>query len=151
VRRLKGDDGGCFASALESVRRWGGVLEHPEASHAFKEFGLGAPPWGGGWVAASDGRPYSWICAVAQGKYGHRARKMTWLYAYGVEPPSLDWGPGEPRARIGDGFHSAEERRRAVRTGVCQRLSKAQRIATPLPFRDLLISIAESASARRAA
>jgi hypothetical protein len=26
VPRLKGDDGGCFASALASVRKWGGVI-----------------------------------------------------------------------------------------------------------------------------
>lgn len=26
VKRLRGDDGGCFASALASVRRWGGGL-----------------------------------------------------------------------------------------------------------------------------
>ena len=25
-RKVKGDDGGCFAAALASVRRWGGIL-----------------------------------------------------------------------------------------------------------------------------
>ncbi len=44
VRRELGDDDGCFASALASVRRWGGVLEHPEASHAWAAHGLLAPP-----------------------------------------------------------------------------------------------------------
>lgn len=44
VRRTKGTDAGCFATALVSVRRYGGVLEHPEASHAWREFGLLSPP-----------------------------------------------------------------------------------------------------------
>ena len=39
-KRKLGDDGGCFAAALASVRKWGGVLEHPEASHAWTTFGL---------------------------------------------------------------------------------------------------------------
>lgn len=48
VRRIKGDDGGCFKAALEAVRKFGGVLEHPEASAAWAHFGLAAPPkWGG--------------------------------------------------------------------------------------------------------
>ena len=34
-QKKKGDDGGCFASAIAAVRKYGGVLEHPEASHAW--------------------------------------------------------------------------------------------------------------------
>jgi hypothetical protein len=77
VRRILGDDDGCFVSALASVRRWGGVLEHPEASHAWMIHGLLAPPKTGYWIAAGDG--LGWTCCVEQGNYGHRARKATWL------------------------------------------------------------------------
>lgn len=149
--RLKlGDDNGCFAAALASVRRFGGVLEHPEGSHAWRRFELNTPPRDGGWVAA-DWKG-GWTCCIEQGHFGHRARKATWLYAHGVDLPSLPWGraPGD-FLRLDDGFHSAEERARAVKTGVCQRLSKKQRAATPIPFRDLLISIAQTAHVRRAA
>lgn len=149
VRRLKGDDSGCFASALASVRRWGGVLEHPEASHAWSTHGLTKPPKTGGWVMADFHG--GWTCCVEQGNYGHRARKATWLYAHGVTLPSLRWGRSKATVRLDEGFHSAEERRRAVRTGVCQRLSSRQRAATPVEFRDLLISIARSARIARAA
>ena len=45
-----GDDGGCFESALNAVRRFGGVIEHPAKSRAWKRFGLMKPPTGGGWV-----------------------------------------------------------------------------------------------------
>ena len=139
VRRKLGDDNGCFKSALASVRKFGGILEHPEASHAWKKFGLIAPPRWGGWVAAGDF--IGWTCCVEQGHYGHRARKATWLYCVGCELPSLKWGPSPKGLRIDLGFHSAEERRRLVKTGVCQRLSKKQRMETPALFRDLLISI----------
>ena len=142
TRRLKGDDGGCFLSALTSVRTWGGVLEHPEASHAWRIFGLCAPPRHGGWVNADF--LGGWTCCVEQGHYGHRARKATWLYAFGTELPPLHWGPSEAESRLDEGFHSAEERRRAIKTGVCQRLSRRQRLATPVPFRDLLLGIARS-------
>lgn len=144
--RLKlGDDGGCFESALRSVRTYGGVLEHPEGSHAWRAFGLNLPPRSGGWVNGDF--LGGWTCCVEQGWYGHRARKATWLYAFGLPPPRLHWGraPGS-FVRLEQGFHSAEERRRAIRTGVCQRLSQRQRAATPIPFRDLLIGIAEMSS-----
>ena len=151
-----GDDGGCFEAALKAVRMFGGVLEHPEASHAWTHFSLNKPPHDGGWVTADfEG---GWTCCVEQGWYGHRARKKTWLYAVGVELPELRWGqpPAEPRQD--SDYHSAAERqaayaagRRPSRTGICQRLSKKQRAATPVPFRDLLISIAASQPAARAA
>ena len=142
VRRTKGDDGGCFAAALAAVRRWGGVLEHPEASAAWRAFGIIAPPRAGGWIAAGDG--VGWTCCVEQGHYGHRARKATWLYAARMTTlPSLRWGKSSAAARLDEGFHSAEERRRSTRTGICQRLSARQHAATPVGFRDLLLGIAE--------
>lgn len=145
VRRIKGDDGGCFAAALAAVRCWGGVLEHPADSAAWAAFGIISPPRSGGWVVADwDG---GWTCCVEQGAYGHPARKATWLYAHGVQSlPVLAWGRAAGDfLRLDQVFHSAAERRRAIKTGVCQRLSKLQRSATPIPFRDLLISIAETA------
>jgi hypothetical protein len=148
IRRVKGDDGGCFAAALASVRSWGGVIEHPEASSAWLHFGIAKPPRSGGWVNADDG--IGWTCCVEQGHYGHLARKVTWLYVAGVERaelPELKWGPCEAKARLEDGFHTAEERRRAIKTGICQRLSHRQRAATPIPFRDLLLDIARKARA----
>lgn len=142
--RLKlGDDGGCFAAALKAVRTWGGILEHPEGSHAWRFFGLNIPPHDGGWIVADfEG---GWTCCVEQGHYGHRSRKKTWLYAWGVEPPSLKWGRSAASVKFKDSFRSAEHRRRAIKTGACQRLSARERAATPIPFRDLLISIARSA------
>lgn len=88
---------------------------------------------------------------MEQGHYGHRARKATWLYAHGVELPRLSWGKSAATVRLDDGYHSAEEWRRATRTGICQRLSQRQRAATPLEFRDLLLSIARSARQGREA
>jgi hypothetical protein len=146
VRRKLGDDGGCFAAALEAVRRWGGVLEHPEATHAWSRFGIAAPPRAGGWIPAGIAVP-GWTCCVEQGHYGHRARKATWLYAVGCELPSLAWGPSEGERCIDAGYHSAEERLAAREAGTLRgggRLSSRLRAATPPAFRDVLIEMARS-------
>jgi hypothetical protein len=145
VRRIKGDDNGCFAAALAAVRTYGGVLEHPEASHAWSAFALPLPAFNGGWTSPDLYGGYS--CCVAQGHYGHAAQKMTWLYVVTRNAlPDLIWGRARNKVRLDLGYHSAEERRRLIRTGVCQRLSKKQRMLTPLLFRDVLISIARSVS-----
>lgn len=120
-------------------------MEHPEASHAFRVFGLGKPPREGGWVRSADG--LGWICQVEQGWYGHKARKKTWLYCVNFKPyppPDLKWGPAPGDfVRLDQGFHSVEERARAVKTGACQRLSSRLAAATPPAFRDVLLEIAE--------
>ena len=149
VRRVKGDDNGCFAAALSAVRTWGGVLEHPEASSAWDAFGLKKPPRFGGWVNADF--LGGWTCCVDQGHYGHRAQKATWLYACGVSPPSLKWGKSKSTVKFDEGYHSAEERKRKIKTGICQRLSRRQRLETPIPFRNLLIEIAQHAERGKAA
>jgi len=148
-RKVKGDDGGCFAAALAAVRRWGGVLEHPWQSHAWTHFGLNVPPRTGGWVVADF--MGGWTCCVEQGRYGHYARKPTLLYAFGVDLPDLDWGIGEPR--LDPAVVERMGLKRAKRLGeVGARgggTDSKPRIATPEPMRDLLISMARTA--RRAA
>lgn len=148
VRRIKGDDGGCFAAALKAVTTWGGVLEHPAHSSAWAHFGLPVPARLG-WhrhVGTSG-----WSCHVEQGNYGHPARKATWLYAVGCELPRLHWGKAPKGVRLDEGYHSADERRRAIKTGICQRLSARQCALTPIPFRDLLLSLARSVTSSAAA
>jgi len=143
VKRLLGDDGGCFEAAIGAVRRWCGVLEHPAESHAWRRFGLMPPPRQGGWVRARVDDP-GWTCCVEQGHYGHKANKATWIYAVGCELPSLKWGTsvvedvtGCVGARGGRGGSMSRSNMSWI--------SKLERRATPLPFRDLLLSIARSA------
>lgn len=132
----RGDDGGCFASALANVRRVGGVLEHPAYSSAWPAFDLPPPPHIG-WTRGLCG---GWSCHVEQGRYGHIARKATWLYAFECDLPSLEWGR--------DGAHD-------VLVGWCSnridtttpraRVSKRAASRTPDAFRDALLAIARSA------
>lgn len=85
-----GDDGGCFESALASVRQWGGVLEHPAYSRAWARYDLPRPTHHAGWTSSLlDGGA---SCYIEQGRYGLPVKKATWLYAYGVALPELAWG-----------------------------------------------------------
>lgn len=146
-RKIKGDDGGCFKSALENVRRVGGVIEHPWQSHAWPHFDLNTPPREGGWVMADF---YGgWTCCVEQGRYGHYARKPTMLLVYGVHKlPELLWGKSE--AKLDPAVVARMGLKRAKRLGEVGSRGGGQnstpRIHTPAPFRDLLISMARYAT-----
>jgi len=147
-----GDDGGCFASALAAVNQWGGVIEHPKDSHAWRTFCIPTPPKSGGWVYAGQGYGSleAWTCCVYQGHYGHFSGKATWLYVAGVARqnlPELQWGKTEqrihPRALELHGY--AKARRIGMMAMVGGKNKTAIRNATPEPFRDVLLSIARSA------
>lgn len=127
----RGEDGGCFEAALEAVRRWGGVLEHPAHSKAWEAFGLHRPRRGG-WIVADDRG--GWTTAVEQGNYGHEAKKPTWLYLHGRRPPELRWGKSGARYLHEVPQHTHDH---------------ADRSRTPPEFRDLLLSIARGAPTSR--
>lgn len=144
-RKIKGDDGGCFKAALESLKRFGGVLEHPWGSHAWKHFGIPIPSRKGGWIEAGEDL---WTCCVEQGRYGHYARKPTLLLASKIPAlPELDWGESEPK--LDPAVVERMGLKRAKRLGEVGARGGGKdsklRIGTPVPFRNVLIEIAESA------
>lgn len=137
-----GDDGGCFEFALAAVRRNGGVIEHPEATKAYDYFGIKRPPRDGGWIVADDFGGYT--CCVAQGNYGHKANKFTWLYAVRTDRPGLKWGKSEARARLDKGNYREYSRDQLRMMLGMEFLTSYGNRATPVEFRDLLIELARS-------
>ncbi len=143
-----GDDGGCFASALASVRTWGGVLEHPCDSRAWAAFGLRPPKRYAGWQPVGDG--IGWTCYVEQGHYGHDSRKPTWLIACGMqrsELPDLNWTRGEQRLPqwMVERYGYEKARRIGVVAMVGGKDKTRIRNATPVAFRDVLLAMARTA------
>ena len=129
-----GNDQGCFAAALASVKRWGGVLEHPAESKAWEAHGLPEPLMVG-WQRCLDG---GWVCEVWQSAYGHRARKRTWLFYFGTNPPSpMRWERPEGTHQIG--YHDQRGKERNKPT-----VGKKEASRTPLEFRDALLRLAQS-------
>lgn len=131
-----GNDGGCFATALAAVLKFGGVLEHPAGSFAWSTFGL-ARPSGNWWTKHAGAWREYWVCEVWQAAYGHKARKRTWLlYAGAVKPHELRWTKAAGTHQVG-----WFDRNKPT-------LGKREANATPIEFRDELIRLALGANAR---
>ena len=150
-----GEDGGAFAAALEAVRRWGGVLEHPAVTKAWEAYGLRTPHKWGGWLPTRCG---GHVARVEQLRYGHPAVKETWLYVHGVahgDLPQLRWGvtprsdhggprEGEP-VPTGWVGHCTSTRGRPQKSNGKKRLSSTASSMTPDSFALALLGIARSA------
>lgn len=140
-----GDDGGCFYSAVVAVRKYGGVIEHPADSNAWRVHGFNRPDSTGKWIFADGMGAYT--CCVEQGHYGHISRKKTWLYLYNhgrAIPPDLIWGKSEQRIHpTALAKHGYEKARRIGMMAMIGGKDKTKiRNATPVAFRDLLIDLA---------
>jgi len=132
----RGQDGGCFEAALQAVRTYGGVLEHPAWSAAWDHFGLTEPCTYQGWTVGVDG---GFSAYVEQSRYGAPVKKATWLYAYGVELHDLRWGyVADSDVRDGSGGGTNAGSWRKHRSG-------GQTALSPPAFRDELIKLALSA------
>jgi len=129
-----GNDGRCFESALSSVRRCGGVLEHPASTYAWEAYGL-QKPVEIGWNQVAE---REWVCEVWQSNYGHLAAKRTWLlYVGSIKPMELNWARGEGKYQIGFRDKRGKSRNKPTISG-----KNASR--TPEAFRDVLLSIARN-------
>lgn len=125
-----GNDAGCFAAALASTRRWGGVIEHPANSQAWDRYELPKPMEG---MDAHGG----WTLAVFQSWWGHTAIKPTWLYIVGTERTCIYPGP------VGGGNRPLETVNRPL-----EHLSKRNRSASPVAFARWLVELAASSRVR---
>lgn len=119
--------------AVEQVRRFGGVLEHPACSTLWMACGMPKPG-----EFSDDAGGYS--LEVEQFHWGHRAEKKTWLYVVGVGPDRL---PEMPR-REGRPTHCiAPTRGGGVRLPT---VTKPEREHTPPELARWLVELARRAA-----
>lgn len=129
--------------AIEQVRRFGGVLEHPKDSKLWDAGGLPRP----GQFDHFGG----WTLPISQHWWGHKAEKMTWLYVVGCKPADIPSIPlslhtathviAQSRFRRLDGT-----RLRKGMAGWRPEVTKAEREHTPAELAAWLLALAGRAS-----
>ena len=128
AHRYLGNDADCGPRAVEQVRAYGGVLEHPRDSRLWSVCRLprpGEPPDAFGGFSVE----------VYQSDFGHAADKRTWLYIVGAVdipamPPRLASVPAAYRKPSG-----------RLSTAL-ERMSKTERHLTPPAFAAWLLDLA---------
>jgi hypothetical protein len=119
--------------AVEQVRRFGGVLEHPAHSKLWDHCEMPAP------YSLPD-RFGGRTIAVDQVRWGHVAIKRTWLYLVGVAAA----GPNPPPR---EATHTVTFSNRVNRERLPE-MKKKDRHITPVDFARYLISLAQQVSPR---
>lgn len=146
----KGDKD-CAPRAVDQVREWGGVLEHPARSLLWRHCDLPLPH-----CPDDVDRFGGYSVEVCQVDWGHVARKRTWLYLVRVPRAALETPP--PR----EPTHWASGRRtpytkptKRAKPGLAppgiKFCSDQQRRRTPPDFARYLVKLARAAAEARAA
>lgn len=117
--------------AVEQVRTWGGIVEHPESSSLWPALNLPAP----GQRDAHGG----WTLPIHQHWFGHRAEKSTFLYIVGVEPRDM---PAMP-LHMGRATHCIRPTKSYPRL---PSVTKAEREHTPPLLAEWLVATAHLCS-----
>lgn len=124
--------------AVQQVRRWGGVLEHPANSNLWPAAGLPALRQTDGWGG--------WTLPISQYWWGHRAEKRTWLYIVGCRPkniPALPLVLGTASALVGtSGRRRDGTRLQPGDPGWRPEIAKADREKTPAALTHWLVNLA---------
>ncbi len=130
-----GLDSGCAPRAVEQVRAFGGVLEHPAHSRLWPYANLPRP----GELPDAHG---GFALQVDQCAWGHVARKVTWLYIVGVDRAAATAGVLEGGTPTHVVEHTRHEGARRSGLKLC---SHQQRRRTPPAFARWLVDLAASA------
>lgn len=140
-----GHDRDCAFRALEQVRHFGGVLEHPAGSKLWENDFILLEHLGrfeahvdcfGGWC--------TWLDQV---EWGHVARKRTWIYVVS-DRRTVSMNPPYPGASpthwIGGGRTNSSRNGAPIPMGI-KACSAQQRRRTPIAFAEWLIELASHA------
>lgn len=153
--RYKGNEHDCAPRAVEQVRKFGGVLEHPAASRLWEH-----PFYGNAGHEADcfieklptfDGTEDSfggYAIEVDQVEWGHVARKRTWLYLVGIPRTRLEEPPfpgRQPTHRCGSTTIGRPDGTRYRPASGLKSASAAQCRRTPPLFAEYLIRLARAA------
>lgn len=141
----KGGGKDLAPAAVDQVRRFGGVLEHPANSKLWEFCNLPPP----GYLPDQFGGS---AVGLNQVDYGHCARKPTWIYVVGVDLRAIRRIPRkEPTHWIGGSRGSGRDRnghqRGLIPTGI-KACSAQQRRRTPVAFAEWLIALAQTVAPR---
>ena len=126
--------------AVDFVRRFGGVLEHPNQTTLWNVAGLPEP--------GNFDNCHGWTLIVDQSWFGHRAKKSTRLYIVGCAPseiPVFEMRLGEASHTVGLWSNSAtRNKHRRARPSI----SKDEFDRTPPLFAYWLVNLARNCLAR---